>query len=61
MANEFQHILTNLLNVDNQFRTKAEEVYDAIPPAERTQHLFATIIDDTKDEEVVCANCLPYS
>ncbi|CAG2115591.1 unnamed protein product, partial [Medioppia subpectinata] len=35
-----------------KFRTKAEELYEAIPAHQRTQHLFETIIDDNKDEEV---------
>ncbi|XP_054167473.1 importin-5-like [Oppia nitens] len=52
MANDFQQILTNLLNVDNDLRTKAEQIYDAISPSERLQHLFGTLVDGTKDEEV---------
>lgn len=52
MANEFQQILTNLLNTDNEFRTKAEQLYDAISPSDRAQYLLQTLIDETKEEEV---------
>lgn len=48
----FNEILVNLMRPENEFRSKAEKVYETIPAKDKVQFLFMTICEDTQSEEI---------